>query len=483
MCRRRREVESDIWSAHQKTGLAGCQEPKEHAFMEPVRIVSVSGLRGIVGNGLDPLVVAEFAAAFAGTCADGPILVGHDGRVSAGVLVPAVASAIAATGHDAILLGPIATPTIGRLVRTLPARGGVQVSASHNPAEYNGLKCFQQSGMVLSPEQGRAVLKNVEERRFAWRAWDVLGQISTMDDPLADHLGAILATIDVESIRAQRFKVVLDSTHGAGGALAAKLLEALGCDFNIVGGAADGRYEHPPEPTETNLRELTDVVRRAGAHVGFAQDPDADRLAILDENGRYIGEELTLALCVAHRLTQAKGPVVANLSTSQMVDVLAAEHGQECIRTPVGEFHVASTMQARGALIGGEGNGGVIDPRVGWVRDSFATMALVLEMLAARGEVLSTIVSALPRFAMVKAKFRLARPLDTADFDRAAAIFPDAAADRRDGLRLAWPDRWVQLRVSNTEPIARIIAEANDDERARAMIDGIANKLGLECID
>jgi phosphomannomutase len=431
----------------------------------------------VVGDGLDPLVVVEFAAAYAAGCGAGPIVVGHDGRVSAQVFASAVVSGVTATGRDVLLVGPTATPTIGRLVRDQAAAGGVQISASHNPPKYNGLKFFQPEGMVLSPAQGRAVLERLERREFGWAPWDALGRVRTLEDPDHSHLNKVLKTVDVEAIRQKRFSVVLDACHGAGGRLGAALLRALGCEAVILGGVPDGRYDHTPEPTENNLKAFSRIVPATGAAVGFAQDPDADRLALIDEKGRYIGEELTLALAAKHRLSQTKGAVVMNLSTSRASEDIARSLGCAVHRTPVGEIHVVERMRAEDAVLGGEGNGGVIDPRVGFVRDSFVGMALVLDLLAESGEPLSSLVDRLPKHAMVKDQYPLAGgggpAAVVALWDKITAAYPEASADRRDGLRLDWPDRWAHVRASNTEPIVRVIAEAAEFPAARALADEI----------
>ena len=447
--------------------------------MAGTRIASVSGLRGVVGDGLDPAIVADFTAAYASGLGPGPVVVGHDGRVSAPVFVPTVCSAVAATGRDALLAGPVATPTLGRLVRDLGAAGGIQVSASHNPPKYNGLKFFQPGGMVLGPVEGRAMLDRLERRALGWASWDQLGQVRTIEDPDGRHLELVLATVDIEAIRRHAFTVALDSCHGSGGRLGAALLQELGCELILVGNHPDGQYDHPPEPTEANLRGFLERVRGIAA-IGFAQDPDADRLAIVDENGRYIGEELTLALAASHRLAQGVvGPVVLNLSTSKTTEDVAARFGCPVIRTPVGEIHVVEAIREHSAVLGGEGNGGVIDPRVGFVRDSFAAMALVLDLMAKTGQRLSNLVDALPRYAMVKDQYPLAG--STADvvgvFDRIASEYSGAGVDRRDGLRLDWPDRWVHVRASNTEPIVRVIAEAADAATARALADEIGRRV------
>ena len=441
------------------------------------RIASVSGLRGVVGDGLDPAVVVEFAAAYAAGSGTRSIVVGHDGRPTAPVFVQAVLAGVTATGRDVLLVGPASTPTIGFVVRERSERGeptgGIQISASHNPPEYNGLKFFQPRGMVLSPAQGRAVLERLEQRAFGWAPWNALGQVHDGKGAEQPHLQRVAGVVDRPKIRQRKFKVVLDSCHGAGGRGGRDLLEDLGCAALVLNGEPDGRYDHPLEPTAANLTTLAAIIPAVGADIGFAQDPDADRLAIIDETGRYIGEELTLALAVQRRLSQAHGPVVLNLSTSRVAEAVARRLGSQVHRTPVGEIHVVERMEAESAILGGEGNGGVIDPRVGFVRDSFVGMALVLDLMAETGEPLSRLVDALPKFTMVKDKYLLGTTPVAEVFDRIAAAHADAQADRRDGLRLDWPDGWAHVRASNTEPIVRVIAEAANAETARTLADSL----------
>ncbi len=298
------------------------------------RIASISGLRGIVGDGIDPVVAAEFAAAYASECEAGPIVVGHDGRVSAPVFNAAVQAAVTATGHDVFLAGPTATPTIGVLVRDLKTAGGIQISASHNPPAYNGLKFFQQAGMVLSAARARPCSTAGGVVILSGRAGKSLGRARPLDDPDQTHLERVLAIVDSAAIKRKSFKVVLDACHGAGGRLGMALLRTLGCRTIVLGGQADGLYDHPPEPTEANLAEFSAVIPAVGAAVGFAQDPDADRLAIIDETGRYIGEELTLALAALLRLRQAKGPIVLNLSTSRVTEDLGRHLGCPVMARP-----------------------------------------------------------------------------------------------------------------------------------------------------
>jgi phosphomannomutase len=442
------------------------------------RIASISGLRGIVGDGLDPALALEYAAAYASTRspsqgkARAQILVAHDGRPTALTFQNAVVAGVLASGCNALIAGALATPTVGFEVARRRLSGAVQVSASHNPPEYNGLKMFQPGGMVLSPLAGREVFDRFQARRFTWAAWNALGYVEELSNAHQPHLERILEVTALDPVRRRGFKVVLDAGHGAGGRLGGELLRELGCDVLVIGGEPDGRYEHLPEPTEANLKSLTAIVPAVGADLGFAQDPDADRLAIVDETGRYIGEELTLALAGLHRLGQDRGPVVINLSTSRTVEEIAKRAGCPVHRTPVGEIHVVEEMVSARAVLGGEGNGGVIDPRVGFVRDSFVGMALVLELLASSAEPLSRVVRHLPQFEMIKMKYPLGEGPPVAElFDRLAQAHPDARADRRDGLRLDWPGCWAHIRPSNTEPIVRVIAEAEDRARAEELAD------------
>lgn len=435
----------------------------------PQRILSISGLRGVIGDGLEPGYLVDFASALGTMFDGGTVVLSRDGRGTGGMLKHSVLAGLIATGCRVVDADIASTPTCGVLVQELKAAGGLQITASHNPIEWNGLKPFSAGGSVFDPGLGEKLIDILNRRAFRFADWKQLGSVETLNDPSEPHLQRVLKLVDGKGIRQKKFKVVLDCNHGSGAILGPRLLEDLGCDVVVLGGTADGQFEHTPEPIEQNLTGLCVAVKRANAAVGFAQDPDADRLAIVDETGRYIGEELTLALCADFILAREKGPVVVNGSTSRTTADIAAKYGCAFHRSHVGEANVVARMKAVGALVGGEGNGGLIEPRVGYVRDSFASMAYVLAGLAARGEPLSRWVDSLPKYVIVKDKVTCERDRVGAACDALKKRYRDAKAEEGDGLRLDWPDRWVQVRGSNTEPIVRVIAEAPGGEEARRL--------------
>lgn len=436
-----------------------------------VRILSISGLRGLVGDGLDPTYLVEFATALGTMFEGGSVVVSRDGRASGLMVKHAVLAGLTATGCRAIDADIASTPTCGVLVQELKAAGGLQITASHNPIEWNGLKPFGPEGSVFNGSQGEKLLGILQNRAFRYAGWQALGSCGALADPHLPHLRRVEALVDVARIRQKPFKVVLDCSHGAGAILGPRLLETLGCEVLALGGVADGQFEHNPEPLAQNLTGLSAAVRQRGADVGFAQDPDADRLAIVDEQGRYIGEELTLALCADWILSRTPGPVVVNGSTSRVSADIATKYGCPFYRSHVGEANVVAKMREVGAIVGGEGNGGLIEPRVGYVRDSFAAMAYVLEGLAASGRKLSAWVDALPKYSIVKDKITCERDRVGAACAALRRRYSDATVTEGDGLRLDWTDRWVQVRASNTEPILRVIAEAPQAGQARQLCD------------
>jgi phosphomannomutase len=434
-------------------------------------IISVSGLRGIVGTELTPTVAMNYAAAFATTRPGGQVVLGRDGRSSGPMFAKAVAAALLGHGLEVIDAEVIATPSLGVLVRELQAVGGIQISASHNPPSYNGLKLFNAQGRVLPAVEGGRVAEAYRQRKADWRGTERLGDFRVELDPHRYHLQKVLATVDPGCISPRAFRVLLDSNHGAGSWLGRRLLEALGCQVTILGGEADGRFSHPPEPLAENLTAVAAAVREGAFDIGFCQDPDADRLAVIDERGNYIGEEFSSVLCVARRLELERGPVVTNCASSSLMAWVAQQAGVACYRSKVGEANVVDRMLAVQAVYGGEGSGGPIDPKVGLVRDSFVGMAQILELMATRQQRLSQIIAEFPPLFMVKDKITLASLSLEQALAKLKAGLPAEACDELDGLRLDWSDRWLLLRGSNTEPIVRLIAEAPSLADARALID------------
>ncbi|MCE2884425.1 MAG: phosphoglucosamine mutase [Planctomycetaceae bacterium] len=464
-------------------------------------MLSVSGARGIVGKTMTPVVAATFAGAFGShirTLVQGrrpKLVVARDGRFGGESLARAVQGALASTGCDVVDLGVAMTPTVGLMIRALGADGGMAVTASHNPIEWNGLKCLDGDGLAPPKPVAEAIIARFKGADIAFAKPLDIGSIATDTSANERHVARVVEVLGgaagaAARIRAKRLHVVLDSVNASGCVGGRMMLDALGCGVTHIYGEPTGIFGHTPEPTAENLGDLAAKVRaarEAGAAVacGFAQDPDADRLAIVDENGRYIGEEYTLVLA-ALRMLELRGPfaLAANLSTSRMIDDVAARFpGAKVLRTAVGEANVVAALKPAGGLLGGEGNGGVIFPEVCWVRDSLSAMALVLDLIASRDEPLSRIVDALPRYSILKSKMDLAAigglPAVAGALTKMKAVFANERVNDADGVRVDFADGWVHLRASNTEPIARVIAEAPTKERAQELVAMCAKAAGL----
>lgn len=431
-------------------------------------MTGVSGVRGVVGDGLDAHVLFRYASALAASLPSGPVVFGRDSRPTGPALSHAVLAALLGAGRDVLELGIVPTPTVQLEVERHHAAGGVALTASHNPIEWNALKFVGPAGRFLDRTEADALFARLDEPS-AGVPWDKLGTRHIVTDAVQHHVDLItsLAEVDGDAVRRRRPRVVLDAVHGAGGAIGRQLLERLGCDVTILFEEPTGRFPRVPEPAAENLDVLSEQVRRQGADLGLAFDPDVDRLSLVDENGVAVGEECTLALAADHVLDIAAGPVVTNLSTSARLEAVAARHGQTVYRTPVGEANVVEGILEHQARIGGEGNGGVILPALHLGRDAPVGAALVLTGLVHRGVSLSAWVDTLPDLSMVKTKVPLTRDPDFARVRAAVTeILPGANVDERDGLRMSGEGEWVHLRKSGTEPIVRIIAEASSPERA-----------------
>jgi phosphomannomutase len=441
-------------------------------------MISVSGMRGHVGTDLTPELVARHAAAlgaWAGRHGRPLVVLGRDSRTSGPMFTRAATAGLMSVGADVIDLGVVPTPTTQLAVEHHHAGAGLILTASHNPIEWNALKLVGPDGIFLDADAGAAV-RALAEAGPPRVSWDGIGRVREDPDAVARHLDAILAlpVIDVAAIRARRFHVALDCVRGAGSVAIPPLLERLGVRVSAIHLEPDGRFPHPPEPVPENLAELGQLVRETGADLGLAVDPDVDRLALVDETGRAVGEDYTLALAVRAVLggigNQRPPPsVVVNLSTSLVVEDAARDHGARFMRAPVGEANVARAIRDERAVVGGEGNGGVILPALHIGRDAPLGVALILQHLAKVGASLSGVIAGSPRYVILKAKGPRGQDMGPL-YERLRRRFPDATPDERDGLRLAWRDRWLHVRPSGTEPIVRLIAEAPTAADAEALV-------------
>ena len=441
-------------------------------------MVTVSGVRGIVGSSLTPQIAEQFGRAF-GTMlgASKSVVIGRDSRQSGPELQQAITDGLTATGVNVTSLGIVSTPGGALMTSKLGADGGVVVTASHNPIQYNGIKFLQPSGTGLTAEDAMKLKSIWEAGDFSLVSEDARGTESQDDTAEQKHIEDVLAICDVELIASKGFKGVLDSINGAGCIASAGLVEKLGCQLVHLNAEPTGDFAHNPEPIEENLGELCDAVRTGGATIGFAQDADADRLAIVDETGRFIGEEYTLALAAAFVLSKRKGDIATNLSTSRMVDDIAASAGCKVLRAPTGEANVISAMLEGNCILAGEGGGGMIEPKIVPVRDSFSAMAYVLQYMAETGISLSGLVAKIPSYVMLKTKQPCPEGAIEKIIDAAREVFSyqlEAKINDTDGLRVDFEDAWVSVRASNTEPIMRIMAEAPSIEDAEALVSEVA---------
>jgi phosphomannomutase len=436
-------------------------------------MISVAGVRGIVGASLTPPVLARFAAAFAGELGPGPVVVGRDARISGPMVYRAVSSGLMAAGRDVIDLGLATTPTTQVAVEDLRAAGGIILTASHNPAPWNALKFLSARGEFLDATAGGAVRERYEADRDLWVAFDALGSEGTDDAALTRHVARVLALdmLDLAAIRGRALKVVVDGCASIGGVAVPRLLRELGATVTELDCAPSGAFTRGLEPLPEHLGALCRAVSAAGADFGVAVDPDSDRAAFVDAGGVALGEEYTVVLGTRVVLGKRLGPVVTNLSTSRMMEDVCARAGVGLTRTPVGEAHVVGAMRALGAVAGGEGNGGMILPACHLGRDGLVAVALVAQALAASGRTLRQLADELPGYRMIKDKTsRSDEPWDRAE-QRLRRAFPDLQADTTDGLRFSGRDAWVHIRPSGTEPIVRVIAESPSDAGTRELVE------------
>ena len=447
-------------------------------------IKSISGIRGTIGgkpgDNLSPLDVVKFTAAF-GTMllssGNNKVVIGRDGRISGPLVSNLVSNTLMALGIHVIDLGLSTTPTVEVAVVMEAAAGGIIITASHNPKEWNALKLLNASGEFISAEEGTTVLELADKAAFSFATVDKLGTYTTDDSYMQKHIDAILAIdlVNVDAVKAKGFKVIVDAVNSTGATFVPALLRAMGVtDIVVLNGEVDGKFAHNPEPLPQNLTQLANEVNKQKADLGIAVDPDVDRLVLVCEDGSMFGEEYTLVAVADYILSKRPGNTVSNLSSTRALKDITLKYGGECFSSAVGEVNVVKKMKEVNAVIGGEGNGGIIFPELHYGRDALVGIALILSQLAASGKTVKQLRGSYPDYFIVKNKLELDKSLDlNIVFDNIKDKYRGQPVNVEDGLRIEFDNDWVHLRASNTEPIIRIIAESNFETTA----NNIAMKL------
>lgn len=446
----------------------------------PTLKISISGVRGVIGQSLTPTLLTRFAQAFGTHTGSGTIVVGRDPRTSGEMVKHAVIAGILSSGCRVVDIGVCPVPTVQLEVRRRKAHGGIAITASHNPAEWNALKFIGSNGLFLDGGQARELLDIYHQGEYTKVASDEIRTVEEVEGATESHVKAIFDALGPLP-QAKRLKVVLDSCNGAGSIVGPKLLEALGAEVIPINVTPDGSFPRPAEPLPENLGDLCDAVKKHGADVGFAQDMDADRLAIVNEKGIPIGEDYTLVLAALYVLGREPGPVVANLSTTSALEDVAKKFDCPLFLTKIGEVNVTDKMQQQNAVIGGEGNGGVIYPRINFARDSLVGMALVLHLLAESGKTVSQLLDQFPRYSIVKEKMVCPSEKIPAILRMLRQEYSEFPLDTRDGVKVTLPEGWFLVRGSNTEPIIRVVAESRSESQAREIVTRIYDRVA-SCI-
>jgi len=443
----------------------------------PTLKISISGVRGVVGDSLTPALLTRFAQAFGTYTGAGTVVVGRDTRTSGEMVRQAVIAGLLSSGCRVVDLEVCPVPTVQLAVRHRRAQGGIAITASHNPAEWNALKFIGPDGLFLGAGTARELLDIYHQGEYVKVAGADMRSVERMTDGLDLHLKAILDAVGPLPRGPRRLRVALDACNGAGALIAPRLLEALGVDVVPINITPDGLFPRAAEPLPENLGALCDAVRVNHCDIGFAQDMDADRLAVVSELGEPIGEDYTLVLATWYVLGRQPGPVVANLSTTAALDEVARRFNCPIVRTKIGEANVTERMRAERAVIGGEGNGGVIYPSINFARDSQVGMALILHLLAGSGKTVSELMAELPRFCMVKEKLTCPSNKIPDVLRMVKREYADMPMDTRDGVKVMLPNGWFHVRGSNTEPIVRVVAEAPTEAEARRVVQDVFGRV------
>ncbi len=441
--------------------------------------IGISGVRGIVGETFTPELAVEFAQAFATYSGPGRVLICRDPRPSGPMVASAVAAGLLAAGCEVIDLGVCPTPSLQLAVPWLNAQGGIAITAGHNAAPWNALKFIRPDGLYLNAAQASELLDIYHQREFEKAPWTRMAAMRVRDDAVDHHLDALSCSFDVAAIRKRALRVAVDCCNGACSLLAPRWIAEVGANGLTINDDMAAPFPHDPEPRQDTMAQVRAVVKAGCADLGLVLDADGERLGLVDETGRILPEEVTFALGAAIRLSRQPGPIATNLSTSSMVDRIAEMCGAKIFRTPVGQANVSEAVLEHHAVLGGEGNGSVIVPEIHAVPDSAAAIGLILEHLARTGATLSALADQLPHLTMIKESIPVAPNLIYSTLQAFRERVQDEcnSADWSDGVRIDWPDGWVHVRVSNTESIIRVIAEAEQPHRTRELSDWARQRL------
>jgi phosphomannomutase len=443
-------------------------------------MISVSGVRGIFGENLTTEIAKNFATHFGIFCNRGKIIVGRDSRISGPEMLRAVSTGLMSVGCDVVDLGIVSTPTVLLAVEESDAKAGISITASHNPAEWNAMKFVGENGMFLFPQEAQKFIDSLDEPIELANS-NKIGKLTQDTESTNRHIKKILNIpyLDIEKIKTKNFKVVIDSVNGAGGLISPQLLRDLGCNVIELNSEPTGIFAHTPEPLSKNLKQLEDAVAAHKADIGFATDPDVDRLAIVSEKGKCIGEELSLLLTEKFILSKVKGDIVTNLSSSMASEDIAKEFGVKVHRTKVGEINVGKKMKELKSPVGGEGNGGIICPEVHYTRDAPAGMALILGYMAERNLPISKLADEIPKYYFAKDKIQVEPDKLDEIMNKVPKIFTDYKLDKTDGIKILGDKFWIHIRKSGTEPIIRIYVESESKERSQGLCRETIEKLVL----
>ncbi len=434
----------------------------------PTLMVSVSGIRGIVGDGIDPNIIVKYTSAYADYVGSGKVVVGRDARITGEMVQSIITGTLLAKGLDVVEIGICPTPTVQYTVKTIGASGGIAISASHNPNQWNALKLLNNTGQFMTPEQNKEMLKLLEISDKSFCSWDKVGKLTVYKEGLQKHVDDVLNLkhINRKEIAKRKFKVLVDCVNGAGVYVIPDLLRDFGCEVVEINCEKTGIFPRLPEPLPENLTETMKAVKESKADLGVVVDPDVDRLVLITNEGEPFGEENTITQAVKFILSKEKGSAAVNLSTTRAVDDVAAEYGQKVFRSPVGEANVVLKMKAVNAIIGGEGSGGVIYPELHYGRDALVGIAITLQNLLEFGGTSAELKNSLPAYFIAKKKIELGNVLPDTVIKTLTEKYKGKEINTEDGLRIDFADHWVHFRKSNTEPIIRIITEAKDRKSA-----------------